>query len=376
MSYNSKKIGALQPREKRYVVTLDKGLTLRVHPSGKKSFVLRICQNGKIKDVTLGHFPDLSLAQAKALARKKQKQYAVDPVSGYTVNDAYRLWKNLKRGRIVSYKDEKSRLDRYIMKYIRDRQLDEITAPLVIKIASKIEDQNKLQTLKRTLLRFREIMDLAVCAGYIDHNPISRVSRVFPAPIVKPMPAVDWRELPEVLKVIKQANPRLQNYFLFSLCSMLRPGEIAKIEKSWIESDVLVIPASEMKMKRQHRVPLTPFMLDLIKRESEFSPHPRSKYIFAGRLSGDHISKQALAKWLHSSDLKGKLVAHGLRSVARSWLADQGVMHDVAEECLAHKAIDPVYRAYQRSDFLDARRKIMERWCLYIKGCAESAGLL
>lgn len=195
------------------------------------------------------------------------------------------------------------------MKYIRDRQLDEITAPLVIKIASKIEDQNKLQTLKRTLLRFREIMDLAVCAGYIDHNPISRVSRVFPSPIVKPMPAVDWRELPEVLKVIKQANPRLQNYFLFSLCSMLRPGEIAKIQKSWIESDVLVIPASEMKMKRQHRVPLTPFMLDLIKRESEFSPHPRSKYVFAGRRSGDHISKQALAKWLHSSELKGKLVA-------------------------------------------------------------------
>lgn len=106
MSFNSKKLGALQPREKRYVLTLDKGLTLRVHPSGKKSFVLRICQNGKIKDVTLGHLPDLSLAKAKALARRKQKQYAVDPVSGYTVNDAYRLWKNLKRGRIVSYKDE------------------------------------------------------------------------------------------------------------------------------------------------------------------------------------------------------------------------------------------------------------------------------
>ena len=133
---------------------------------------------------------------------------------------------------------------------------------------------------------------------------------------------------------------------------------------------------SDVKMKRQHRVPLTPFMLDLIKRESEFSPHPRSKYVFAGRLSGDHISKQALAKWLHSSELKGKLVAHGLRSVARSWLADQGVMHDVAEECLAHKAIDPVYRAYQRSDFLDARRKILEQWCSYIKDCAESAELL
>lgn len=90
-------------------------------------------------------------------------------------------------------------------------------------------------------------MDLAVCAGYIQHNPIDRVSRVFAAPIVKPMPAPPWRELPLVMETMKDAPARMRVLFLFSLCSMLRPGENAKLRKSWIEADVLTIPAVEMK---------------------------------------------------------------------------------------------------------------------------------
>ena len=376
MSINSRKIEALKPSEKRYTVVLGKGLSLRVQPTGVKSFVVRICQGGKVKDITLGHFPEMTLAVAKAKAREKQKQHAIDPVDGYTVNDAYRLWKNLKRGRIVSYKDEVSRLDKYIMKYIRHKQLDEISAPLLIKVVSPLAKSGKLPTLKRTLLRFREIIDLAVCAGYIQHNPISRVSRVFPSPVVKSMPAVDWRELPRVMQVISIAPPRIQNFFLFSLCSMLRPGENAMIERSWIENDTLVIPADKMKMKRIHRVPITRFMKKLIERDKEFCNKPRSKYVFPGRLRGNHISKQALAKWLHSSELKGQLVAHGLRSIARSWLADKGIQHEIAEECLAHKPNDPVYRAYQRSDYLDARREIFEQWSEFVFNCAQCAGLL
>lgn len=99
---NTKKIAALKPREKRYSVAIDKGLTLRVQPSGTKSFVLRVCKNGRVTDVTLGHFPEISLSQARQKARRQQKDLNINPIRGYTLKDAFVLWCNLKRGRIVS----------------------------------------------------------------------------------------------------------------------------------------------------------------------------------------------------------------------------------------------------------------------------------
>lgn len=364
---STRKIAALRPREKRYTVTDGHGLTLRVHPSGVKSWCLRISYGGRVTDLSLGRWSEVSLMQARQLARRKRKELGQEPPRGYVLSDAFRLWCNLKRGRITSYMDEKRRLERYVISPLGRRQLDEITAPLVIATVRHIEAEGHQATLKRVLMRTREIMDLAVCAGYIQHNPIDRVSRVFAAPIVKPMPAPPWRELPLVMETMKDAPARMRVLFLFSLCSMLRPGENAKLRKSWIEADVLTIPAVEMKKGRAHRVPITAFMQTLINAEQRLSPHPRSDFIFAVKQTGKHVSAQALAKHLHSTDLSGKLVAHGLRSIARSWLADHETPFEVAEACLSHVSGTAVSRAYQRSDYLAARTPVMTRWSAFIE---------
>ena len=376
MIYNSKKLLALQPKKTRYSLSVEKGLTLRVHPSGTKSWVLRVPLNGRVIDKTLGRFPDLSFGQAKQLARKIQKEFEITPIAGYILRDAFVLWCNLKRGRITSYMDEKRRLERYVLKPLGTRSLDEITPPLIIKTVRHLEKEGKQATLKRVLMRTREMLDLCVFAGYIDHNPLMNVSKVFAPAIVRSMPSVDWRDLPRVMKVLKDAPERVQVLFLFSLCSMLRPGEVAKLEKSWIEDGVLTIPAKDMKKGRPHRVPITSIMTKLMAKEKLLSPHPQNKFIFSGRSSSSHVSKQLLARWLHNSELKGVLVAHGLRSIARCWLADEGVTFEVAEACLSHAVGDRVYRAYQRSDFLDARRVVMERWSSHVLSCAVCAGLL
>lgn len=179
--------------------------------------------------------------------------------------------------------------------------------------------------------------------------------------------APPWRELPLVMETMKDAPARMRVLFLFSLCSMLRPGENAKLRKSWIEADVLTIPAVEMKKGRAHRVPITAFMQTLINAEQRLSPHPRSDFIFAVKQTGKHVSAQALAKHLHSTDLSGKLVAHGLRSIARSWLADHETPFEVAEACLSHVSGTAVSRAYQRSDYLAARTPVMTRWSAFIE---------
>lgn len=357
-------------------MALGGGLSVKVQPTGTKSFVLRIAKDGKVRDHFLGHFPALTLAQARQLARRKKKEVGQEPPPGYTLRDAFKLWCGLKRGRIVSYQDERRRLERYLVGPIGSRQLDEITAPLVIHTVKGLDKSGKRATLKRVLMRTREILDLAVCAGFITHNPVERVSRVFAPPVVKPMPSVHWKELPHVMRVMADAPRRVQVLFLFQLATMLRPGEAASIRKEWIEDDTLIIPSSAMKKGREHRVPLTPFVLALIEEEKRLSPHPRASFVFSGRKAGTHVSAQALAKYLHGTELKGRLVAHGLRSIARSWAADQSVPFEVAEACLSHVVGSQVSRAYQRSDFLEARRAVMDAWSAHIADCAQGAGML
>ena len=346
-------------------------------PSGVKSWVFRLSETGKVTDITLGRWPEMSLKAARQEARRRRKAAGLSPQRGYVLNDAFRLWKNLKRGRIVSYRDEKKRIEQYVMSKIGSRQLDEITAPLIIHTVMPIERSGKRSTLKRILMRTREILDLAVCAGFIPHNPIERVSKVFAPPRVKPMPAVHWKELPDVMRVMTEAPRDMQLLFAWSLLSMLRPGENAKLKWEWIDGGILTIPASEMKKGRTHRVPLSELMLKLLSVIRKESPHPRSGFVFPAKRSGSkHVYQQSLTKYLFKTPLRGRLVGHGLRSIARVWLADHEKPYEASEACLSHVTGSSVSRAYQRSDFLESRRAIMADWSSFVSDCAQSAGFL
>lgn len=372
---SKQKIEALKPREKRYTVPDTHGLTLRVYPSGTKSWCLRLSYNGRVSDISLGKWPEVDLKQARQLTRRKKKELGQEPPRGYVFRDAFKIWCDLKRGHIVSYKDEKRLLERHLLPQIGTRQLDEITAPLIIHIVKPLQTKGLQVTLKRVIMRCREILDLAVCAGYIHHNPIERLNRIYAAPVVTPMPAIRWQDLDQAMAVIAEAPRRIQVIFLWSLCSMLRPGETAKLKWSWIENDVLTIPASEMKKGRKHRVPITPYMNALLVEARHISKHPKSSFIFPGVGGSKPMSSQTLAKYLHSTELRGRLVAHGCRSIARCWMADHDIGFEVAEACLSHLTGSAVSRAYQRSDYLDARRSAMKDWCSYVSDCAINAGI-
>lgn len=373
----TKKIASLEPAKKRYTISDGYGLTLRVMPSGKKIWVFRLSEGGRVTDRTIGRWPEMSLKAARQEARRRRKEAGLVPQRGYVLEDAWRLWKNLKRGRIVSYRDEKRRMERYVISKIGSRQIDEITAPLVIHTVRHLDTEGKRATLKRVLMRTREVLDLAVCAGFIQHNPIERVSRVFAPPVVRPMSSIDWRELPSAMVEIAGLSRGSQTVFLLSLLTMLRPGEVAKLKWTWIDDDVLTIPGEEMKKARPHRVPLSPMTLRVLAAIKADSPHPRSGFVFPSkRDSSRHISKQALSKALAGTALRGRLVAHGLRSIARCWLADAGKPFEASEACLSHLTGSAVSRAYQRSDFFDQRKAIMHDWSCFVADCARSAGFL
>lgn len=263
-------INKTKPAEKRITLRDGYGLFLRIHPTGTRSWVLRINVNGRNCDMTIGHWPEMSLRMARQLARNKRKEYDLVPPKGYTLKDAFSLWCSLKRGNIVSYKGEKGRIKKYIISKIGNRQIDEITAPMIIQLLKPLNNAGKRATLKRCLLRLREILDLAVCAGFIQHNPCPKLTLIFPSPVVTPMPSLPWQQLENILlEVFKTNNVKYENLFLLSLSLLLRPKEMVSLRWKWIKDRVLTIPAEHMKMRREHRIPLTDFSLNLLEKNQK-----------------------------------------------------------------------------------------------------------
>lgn len=343
-----------------------------------KSWVFRFSRNGRVTDQTIGHWPEISLLQARAIVRKKQRELEIEPTGSFTVRDAFKFWCTKKKDRILSYRDEKLRLEKYVISKIGSRQLDSITPPMIIRLMEPLEEEGKASTIKRLLMRTREIFDMTVNAGYLVSNPLSKITKVFPVPAVTHMPAVDWKELPIVLSQLERLAPqKYRVLFYFSLATLLRPKEVISIRTEWITDEAITIPAEKMKMKRTHRVPMTPYLSSLIEEAKNMRKNKRSPYLFPASYANKPISSQALAKWMHEQrEFSNRLVPHGLRTIGRSWFADHEIPFEVAEACLAHVIGSQVVRAYQRGDYFAARQKILPKWHEYIQHCAQCAKLL
>lgn len=190
------------------------GLTLRVYPTGAKTWVLRLCALGRVSDVKLGSFPEMSLKEARQITRQKKKELGQEPPKGYVFADAFRIWCDQKRSRIVSYENERRMIERHLLRHIKNRQLDEITAPLIVHVVKPLLEADLKVTLKRVIMRCREILDLAVAEGFIKHNPIERLNRIYSPAEVTPMPAIDWQELSLAMNVVAGAPRRMQVIFL------------------------------------------------------------------------------------------------------------------------------------------------------------------
>lgn len=365
----------LQPKTGRYTVPCGESLFLRVHPSGVKSWVLRAYLKGVVRDITLGRHPDLSLLQARQAAHLKRQELEIKPSAGLTFNDALRLWKSKKKGHIVSYEDELARINAYLTPKLGRLPLEQITAPVALNLLMELDD--KLPTLRRVLMRLNEVLDLAVCAGLINSNPCRKLSKVFAQHVPEHRPYIPAEELGKLFEPMKDCKLWFKCYALLAVYTMLRPKELSAVRRAWIDGDVLTIPPEHMKKHRQHRIPLCPEVLQLIAVLRNQSRHKRSPYLLPFGRGGHPINKQHLSKWLLHTPLKGKLCHHGLRATGRTWMRDQGVAHEVAEDALAHLTMTQTERAYIRGDFLEQRRSIMQQWWdfIYTSYCAYCAPL-
>ena len=372
MRLTEKTIERMKAPGKRIQIAAGNALYLRVQPSGHKSWLFRYCRGGRVRDVTLGHWPAMTYLHAKQSANTLRKKLEIAPSHGVTFADAYKLWRSKKRGKIVSFESECSRIERYLLPKLGKLELEEVTAPVALNALMPLS--NKLPTLKRVLMRLNETLDLSVCAGLIEHNPCRRLGKLFAEHRTAHRPYIPATRLGELFSLLTDKPLWFHCYVLWAVFSLLRPVECCAVRWSWIEDDVITLPPEIMKKRRRHRVPLPPDvikLLSLVKSERK----RRSSYVWCFGRSGTPLNKQYLSKFLNSSTLKGQLCHHGLRATGRTWMRDQGVAWEIAEDALAHLSGTSTERAYLRGDYLEQRRGVMSKWWSYVyqSYCASCA---
>lgn len=364
------------------------GLFLMVKTSGKKLWRFRY-QRPATKQRTmmgLGAFPALSLAEARSLRAEylsllargidpqtqaeqavEQQQIALDSI----FSNVAAKWFSIKRNSVTPdyAKDIWRSLEKDVLPIIGVIPVQEIKARTLIETLEPIKARGALETVRRLVQRINEIMIYAVNTGLIESNPASGIGMAFEKPKKKNMPTLRPEELPKLIRSLAVSNLSIPTRCLieWQLLTLVRPSEASNAR--WLEIDfkakLWTIPAERMKAKREHIVPLSSQALDILEVMKQISTH--REYIFPSR----NDPKQPMNSQTANAALKrigfgGKLVAHGLRSIASTALNEQGFNADVIESALAHTDRNEVRRAYNRSIYLEKRIIMMDWWGSFV----------
>ncbi|MBU9808539.1 tyrosine-type recombinase/integrase, partial [Rahnella sp. SL6] len=364
------------------------GLFLLVKTTGKKIWRFRYQVPGTSKRtmISLGAYPALSLADAREVRAEKLAMLVkgIDPQTrageeaeklqiaqeSIFVNVA-RKWFELKQSHVSAdhAKDIWRSIEKDILPSIENVPVQELKARTLIQALEPIKARGALETVRRLVQRINEIMIYAVNVGLIEANPASGIGMAFEKPKKQNMPTLRPEELSELLYSLAMSNLSVPTRCLieWQLLTLARPAEAS--ETSWKEIDfdtkLWTIPAARMKAKREHIVPLSPQSIEILKIMSDISGH--LKYVFPSRNTPHKpMNSQTANAALKRVGYTGRLVAHGLRSIASTYLNESGFDANVIESALAHRDSNQVRSAYNRAIYLEQKIVLMEKWGDYV----------
>jgi len=390
-----KKINSAKILDKDYVLSDGNGLQLRVRSNGSKiwNFNYKHPQTRKRVNINIGKYPGVSLINARKKAQSYRDLLAqdLDPkeerdnklneekaISEHTVKNIALEWYELKKHSVTAdYATDIWRsLERHIFPKLENTPITNITAPIVIELLRPIEANGNLETVKRLTQRLNEIMTYAVNGGIIFANPLSGIKANFKKPKKTHMLSLKPEELPELMMAIANASIKRTTRCLieWQLHTMTRPSESAgaRWEEIDVEEKTWTIPAERMKKRREHVIPLTDQTLALIEVMRPISGH--REFLFpSDRNPRTHANNQTANMALKRMDFAGRLVSHGLRSIASTTLNEQGFEADLVEAALAHVGDNQVRNAYNRTDYLERRKPMMSWWSKHIEEASKGS---
>ena len=392
---SSTQVDKSKPQSKEYSLSDGNGLAIRIKPIGTKVWIFNYQRpiTKKRANLTLGRYPDLSLAKArtKAIEARELLAEGIDPKEhrdsilnikqkelNNTLQVVFDNWLAVKKTSIkeLTAKKLKQRLDKYLLAYMGKYPINEITAPQTIKILQPLANEGKLETVSRICRNLNEIMIFAVNTGIIEHNKLAGIGKAFATAKVTNQASLKPEELPELMKALNYASIKLltRSVIEWQLHTMTRPSETAGARWDEIDTDNMLwsIPAERMKKGRPHTIPLTEQTLELLHTIKSITPE--SEFLFPGnRTIKNHINSQTANKALERMGFKGRQTSHGLRALASTTLNEQGFDVDVIEAALSHIDKDKVRSAYNRTDYLERRKVVMNWWSKHISEASNGS---
>ena len=359
------------------------GLFLLVTPTGGKLWRFKYRFGGREKLLTFGAYPQNSLAEARQKRDKAREQIAqgIDPGAARKEQEAVDQNTFAKvAAEWMEYKKTSRFSDRHAERVWRSLENDvfpslghlPVSAVGTKKIASvikQIESRGVRETAARALQKITAILQFAAKDERVSHNAARELRGTVETRRVEHMPAMTREELPEFLRQLEIANlysvTRLAIKMI--LLTLARTQEIrgARWEEFDLDGRLWTIPASRMKMKIEHRVPLSMQALEVLEQLRPFSR--KREFCFPGHHDSSRMmSENAMLYALWRMGYRGKATVHGFRATGSTILNECGFNPDAIERQLAHAERNKIRAAYHRSEYLKERRKMMDWWADYL----------
>lgn len=358
------------------------GLYLKVDSSGAKRWVQRVVIHGKRRDIGLGSASLVTLAEAreKALEQRKLARAGEDPLAlrkraeGVpTFEDAavryHELskptWRNQKHGKqfITTLRSD-------VFPHFGAKRISVVSTADVLAALTLIWN-TKPETARRVKQRIGSVMKYAVAQGWRSDNPADAITKALPKhdrSLVQHRQALPYNQVALALAKVRDSNAGTVTKLMFEFLVLTSTRPTETREAKWSEFELAkatwTIPASRMKTKKMHRVPLSARALAILD-EAKAYKRSDTDLVFPGTKPDRPLSENTLSKLM--KELAIDAVPHGFRSSFRDW-AGESTSHarEVVEFALAHVIKDKAEAAYARSDLFEKRRSLMNDWSVYV----------
>lgn len=390
MSLTATKVKSLKPEKTQKKHFDSKGLFLLVTPKGGKWWRFKYRFNGKEGLISLGTYPEVSLAEAReqrdearklvrkgvnpSAFRKQQKMKAL-----FAANNSFesiaREWLNKQEGFWADSTSQKAnrRLEIFIFPWLGSRPISEISPMDLLAAFRRIEEQGKIETAHRVKALCSNVFRYGVVTGRCERDPTADLGAhaLKPKKVTHRATITDERQIGELLRAIDGYSGTFVTKCALQLSPMLfvRPGELRHAQ--WQEIDlgkaIWRIPAHKMKKRREHLVPLPTQAVMIFE---ELHPLTRNRdWVFPGVHSAKRpMSENTVTAALRRMGFtKNEICAHGFRAMASTRLHEMGWSSDVIERQLAHLEQNRVKAAYSHAQYMEERTKMMQAWADYLE---------